>query len=65
MAEYRRQKILLAEQTGGSGSTWVLLEGLLLMEGKDGIECHEYSNSCSACHLSIKGTIHPQSAVLP
>ena len=43
----------------------VLLSGLLLLEGKDGQECHEHSKNYAPCHLSIEGTIHPKLAVVP
>ena len=43
----------------------VLLDGLLLMESKDGKECHEHSKHCAPCHLPIDNTIHRKLAIMP
>lgn len=43
----------------------MLPSGVLLLEGKDGKECHEHSKNCVPYHLPIEGTIHPKLAVVP
>ena len=43
----------------------VLPSDLLLLEGKDGRDCCEHSKNCVPCHLSIKGIVHHELAVVP
>ena len=43
----------------------VLPSGLLLLEVKDGMECHNHFINCAPCHLPIEGTVHHELVVVP
>ena len=43
----------------------VLPSGLLMLESKDGRECHEHSKNGAPCYLPIEGTVHPKLAAVP
>ena len=43
----------------------VLSNNVLLLEGKNGKECREYSKNCASCHLPIEGALHPKLAIVP
>ena len=43
----------------------VLLSGLLMLEDKDGMECHKHSKNYALCHLPIEGTIHLEPTIVP
>ena len=43
----------------------ILLSGVLLLEGKVGQDCRDNTKNCAPCHLSIKGTVYLELAVVP